>query len=101
MELLVAHMMGDYFIQNTWMATNKAKHWFPCLIHCFLYALSVMAICRWCDWRLAVVFLTHYFMDRYRLASYWRKWFSGDQELPWIITADNTVHLLILWLLRW
>lgn len=99
MNILVAHMIGDYFLQNTWMAANKTKQWTPCLVHCLLYTLSVMVICQWLDWRLLIIFITHLLMDHYRLAAYWRKWFSGDQEFPWIITADNAIHLLILWLL--
>jgi hypothetical protein len=97
--IVVAHMIGDYLLQNKWMATRKRAFLLPCLVHVALYALAVAVICRWFDWRLLVVAGTHFLMDRYGLAAKWRQWFSGDQELPWIITADNSVHLLVLWLL--
>jgi len=97
--IIVAHMIGDYFIQNSWMAANKTKSWLPCFVHCFLYTLAVLLVCRWFDYRLIIVFVTHYAMDRWRLAAIWRRWFSGDQELPWVITADNSIHLLILLIL--
>jgi hypothetical protein len=99
MNLLVAHMIGDYFFQNNWMALNKTKNSLICGLHCLLYTLSISIICQWFDWRLFIVFFTHFIMDRFRLATYWRKFYSKDEQIPWIITSDNSIHLLILWLL--
>ncbi len=99
MVIVVAHMVGDYLLQNDWMARGKRINLLPCLVHVALYTASVALICRWFDWRLLVVAGTHFVMDHWGLATYWRRWFSHDQELPWIITADNAVHLLILYLL--
>lgn len=98
--IVVAHMIGDYFLQNNWMAMNKDKNHMACLVHCLLYTSAVALICNWMDWRLAVVFVTHYIMDHWKLAMHWRKWFSGDTDRPWVITADNAIHLLILYVLR-
>lgn len=98
--IVVAHMIGDFLFQNTWMALNKTKRLFPCLVHVFLYTFTVAIICRWFDWRLLVVAITHFAMDHWRLAAYWCKWFGKEQDLPWIITADSAVHLLVLWLLK-
>jgi len=97
--IIAAHMIGDFFLQNNWMASKKQDEWFPCLIHCYLYTLSVMLICQWFDWRLILIFITHLIMDRYRLATKWRIFYSGDKELPWVITADNSIHILILYIL--
>lgn len=101
MNLIVGHMMGDYFFQNTWMALNKTKSSFVCAVHCLLYTLPIGIICGWYDWRLLVIFITHFIMDRFRLAKYWRRFFSKDEDFPWIITADNSIHLLILLLLSY
>lgn len=94
MNILVAHMTGDYFLQNNWLATNKTSESYICAIHCFLYTLSVSVICQWFDWRLIVVFISHFILDRFRLSA------SGDDCLPWVITADNSIRLLILLLLN-
>lgn len=99
MNLIVGHMIGDYLLQNTWMALNKTKNSLICVVHCFLYTLSIAVICQWFDWRLLVIFITHFVMDRFRLAKYWRKVYSHDEDFPWIITADNSIHLLVLLLL--
>lgn len=41
--LLFSHIIGDFFLQNDWMALNKKKHWLPCLIHCHIYTMVVYA----------------------------------------------------------
>lgn len=99
MNLIVGHMIGDYFLQNTWMALNKTKNSYICALHCLLYTLSIAIVCHWFDWRLIAIFITYFIMDRFRLAKYWRKFYSGDEDFPWIITADNSIHLLVLLLL--
>jgi hypothetical protein len=100
MDLLVAHMLGDFFFQNRWMALNKTKNIFVCLIHCAIYTLCVAIICGWYDWKLVTIFSTHLLIDFFRIAATWRKFYSRDNELPWMITADQSIHLLILWILN-
>lgn len=99
MDIVVAHMVGDYLLQNTWMAMNKQKNIFICLLHAFLYSLAFNIICGWGDWRFWVILITHLIIDHWRIGAIWRKFFSGDTDLPWVITADNTIHLLIAWIL--
>ena len=100
MNLIVGHMIGDYLFQNSWMALKKTSKTFPCVIHCTIYTLCILITSGWLDWRLLIVFGTHFIMDRFRLAKYWRR-FMGDkkEELPYIILSDNTIHLLTLWVL--
>jgi hypothetical protein len=97
MNLLIAHLVGDYLFQNRWMALNKHKNPLICVLHAAVYTLSVALICGWWDARLIVVFLSHEIIDCFRIGAKWRQFFSRDTELPWTILADNTMHLLILW----
>ena len=100
MNFILGHMLGDYLFQNPWMAFNKTKRNFPCIVHCLIYTLCILLVTRWLNWKLLIVFITHFIMDRFRLATYWRK-IMGDKEpqLPYIILSDNTIHLLTLWIL--
>ncbi|WP_301108119.1 DUF3307 domain-containing protein [Sporosarcina sp.] len=41
--VLLGHLVGDYLLQTSWMAMNKAYKWLPLLTHCFIYTLSVCA----------------------------------------------------------
>lgn len=118
MEQIVLHLLGDYFLQNDWMAQNKTKAHWPALVHALLYSLSFVliapSIAAW-----LVIFGTHFLIDRYRLALYWIR-FYNRVPLPeagpfgylkakpeymafWLmVVIDNTLHLAINYsALRW
>jgi len=69
---LILHGIGDYFIQNDWMALNKKKPgWLgtkACLIHCLTYSLPFLLIGSW--WAVGVIFITHYIIDRTNIVSW-------------------------------
>lgn len=99
---LILHMVGDYLLQNDWMAQNKkAKGWYgewACQVHCITYSVSFVVAFGWSAG--AMVYLTHYAIDR----SGFVMWFmratgKGDfakyPMAPWsIIWVDNTFHLV-------
>jgi hypothetical protein len=104
---ILLHFTGDYLLQNDWMATNKTKSSLACFIHALLYSLPFLLICFSYFW--LIIFVTHYFIDRYRLAVYWIKlvnwnWdsenFGYDNNKPtfmsiWLmIIIDNVFHIL-------
>lgn len=111
MEQLIAHLIGDYIFQSHWMALNKVKNsligYFACFIHCFLYSIPFLFIGS--PIAVFVIFVTHYFIDKFRLARYigmiknWNFNTSDgfDEDVPkflsvWlIIIIDNTLHLTI------
>lgn len=79
MEQLLAHLVGDYCLQNHWMAINKTTRWSAAMIHALFYGLPfLLLISTW--WQWAVIVGTHLLIDRFRLASYWvRFWGIGTQ----------------------
>lgn len=101
MEILLAHMFGDYVLQNRWMALNKTSNNTVCVLHCMIYTImcKLFLFNYLTLFELCIIFTTHFLMDRFRLAKYWRQFYSGETDLPWMILTDNTVHLLILWIL--
>lgn len=123
MEQLILHLIGDFLTQTDWMAKNKTSHIGIAALHSGIYSLpflllspSILAI--------AVIFLTHTAIDRYRLARFvvyaknkvtepglqWadacKTGFHKDTP-PWLavwllIIVDNTIHLGINYAsLRW
>ena len=61
-------------------------------------------------WVWLVIFITHFFIDRYRLATYWIRYYNGvnvsgpfgyeagkpDYMTLWLmVIVDNTMHLVI------
>jgi hypothetical protein len=98
--LLFGHLIGDYFVQNNWMAQNKKaptlKGAAACILHCSLYTsmvymflvtihiyLNLIAI--------SLIFLSHYILDRYNLLDYWCR-FYGIRTWKSEITINNTIQ---------
>lgn len=77
-DQLVAHAVGDYIIQSDWMATEKTKQSLAAGVHAVTYALPFLLLTR-SPWALAIVVVTHFVIDRWRLARFvcWAK------NLPW------------------
>jgi hypothetical protein len=108
--LILAHLLGDYILQNDWMAQNKTSSTLPCLAHCALYTAAVWGVtliegAAWPAWALVVCFALHFVIDRWRLAAKAMK-YTGQRGFrenlaPWsVIIVDNTWHLLTLYLLN-
>lgn len=71
---VLAHLWGDYILQSDWMANNKAKRSWPCLVHVLLYTACFLFVTT--SWKaLAVIGVTHFLIDRFGLARYlvWAK----------------------------
>jgi hypothetical protein len=78
MEQLLAHLVGDYWLQPDWVAQNKLasnpKHasrwpaWAVCLFHALLYTLPFVILTR--SWRaLLVIGVTHRLIDHFGLGA--------------------------------
>lgn len=113
--VLVAHLVGDYLFQTSWMADEKTKRWAPAVAHGVTYTIPFVLITQ--SWlALLVIGGTHVVIDRYRLAKYlvWAKnqlaprshrfaptdTGMAPEKPAWLafwllIIADNTVHILI------
>ena len=125
-EMLFGHLVGDYFLQNNWIAQNKGKYsvagWLICILHCSLYTISVcwfMGDFR-ADW-MVLVFCSHFFIDKFALADKYARvirsggcltrFFEkvGDWDTPKkegltaafcalvYVVIDNSAHLMIMY----
>ena len=70
---LILHLVGDYLTQSDWMAQTKTKASFPAFCHALVYSLPFLFIGS--REAVVVILVTHFFIDRYRLARYvvWAK----------------------------
>ena len=124
-ELLLGHMVGDYLLQNKWMAFNKSNYsavgWLSCVAHCLLYTLSVcVATSHWSVEWVILVFLSHFILDKFEVVELYLKlikgrsikvylnYYTDSKYSPEICiqagftslvyaAADNTAHLLLMW----
>jgi hypothetical protein len=124
-RLLLGHLLGDYLLQNKWMALTKSKNtlegWMAAIIHCCLYSLAVCFFMWNFDYIwFIVVFNSHFWIDKFALAERYKKIIGsstlkefvhrwdplitrkdivegGFASLTYTIT-DNTMHLLIMYI---
>lgn len=106
MEMILGHMVGDYLLQSDWMAINKKKKgfkgWVACIVHCSIYTASLSLFVD--NFNITFVmgsFVSHLILDRTNIVT----WFLNatrimpDPTLWKIIIVDNTLHLLIAYIL--
>ena len=121
-RIVLGHLTGDYLFQSKLMALKKSEKGLAgllwCTFHCFIYTVSV-CLFLWTVNPLivALIFLSHWPLDRWSLASKWLKLIRGrdfiqayasreqyrDIDLAFsclvYAVADNTMHLILLWLI--
>lgn len=121
-EQIILHLIGDYVTQSHWMATEKTKLAYAAAAHAIVYSLPFLLIASLPAF--GVILVTHYLIDRYRLARYlvFAKNWLGDRSLKWadcsttgyhkdvpawlsiwlLIAADNALHIAINYAaIRW
>lgn len=103
MNLIIAHLIGDYIIQNDWMARGKKRSSFICLIHVTTYLIPFL-FTDLLYWQIILIGIEHFLQDRTNIV-YWTMKIKGSElfakELaPWsIIITDNIYHILfIIWI---
>lgn len=99
MELLVAHLVGDFLLQNHWMQ-QKRSNGLVCGIHVLVYmlpfwftALAVHPLA------MIAIALQHFLQDRYGLAGKWSKLIRQTPPEVWPqgpLWVDQTFHILFI-----
>jgi hypothetical protein len=100
LDALIGHLVGDYILQNDWMALNKKISSLHCGVHCLIWTACVVLFAAW-GWKAAAfLFVAHFVQDRTGLIRRWMSLVGQDQFAtgpcsPWsIIVVDNVWHIL-------
>lgn len=102
MEQIICHLIGDYFLQNNWMALNKTRNPLACIVHCFLYTLPFLFITT-NIYQLLLIFTAHIIVDGSNIvkgiSSITLK--GAPEHVVFFISVvrDNTVHLICNYLI--
>lgn len=104
--LLIAHLVGDWMLQNDWMARNKGTRFLnaACFVHCLIYSTTLTAtlalvapITPAVLARFALVILgTHWVIDGLHLAVRWGRLVHQSDKMFVQIMVDQTLHLLVV-----
>jgi len=99
--LLVGHLVGDFLLQNRWMAEKKTRYWVPLLIHCSVYTLAVSLLAlsaggiSWTG--IVLIFAAHIILDRRKFVDFWANHITNAADIPWLkIMIDQSWHLVVL-----
>ena len=115
-DQLLAHAVGDYVLQSDWMANEKTTRSLAALAHVLTYMLPFLFLTQ-NPMTLAVIGVTHFFIDRFRMARYviWIRNYPWPGSKPWsecretgfanglppylsawlVIIVDNIMHVMI------
>lgn len=113
MDWLIGHLIGDFLLQNDWMAQGKKRSALICAIHVSIYTLCVSLCAGWLTDRsdqaaAARVFLwvwiPHYLIDCWNFVAWYmqragQSLFLQPPMSPWSrIVVDQVFHLVCLWI---
>ena len=90
---LLAHLTGDYVLQNHWMALTKTSSIKAALVHALFYGIPFLALVSH-PWQWIVIVGTHLVIDRFRLAKFWVDFWGvgkSGQVLAFIMRARGYV----------
>ena len=97
----LAHLIGDYLLQNDWMAKGKKQKSWICIIHILTYLLPFL-FCNLLWWKIVVIGLQHFVQDRtnivvWSMQKVGKVTFASPPMAPWsIIVIDNIWHVLFI-----
>lgn len=100
--MMLGHFVGDYLLQNQWMALNKSKPgwigFLACTLHVVLYTASVEYIASvYNPLALALIFIPHWLIDRFSLAKPFLKWKNGGRGMDDIFKVGDTITQEKIW----
>ncbi len=110
-DQIIIHLVGDFITQSHWMATEKTKRWLPAAAHALVYSAGFLvfrpSLAAW-----LVIAVSHYLIDRYRIARYvvWLKNLVFAPPLDCLevalagwpaVTATGYPDAVPLWLSVW
>jgi len=107
--LLMAHLLGDWLLQNDWMAKGKKQGLFTLagMVHFAIYTATTLCAL-WLSgvtdkngglyliFSAMAIFVSHWLIDAMDAAGRWMRFYrQSDREIVRVM-VDQTLHLLVL-----
>lgn len=99
--LIIAHLVGDFLLQDDAMARNKSRSHWVCLQHVCIYIVPFAALDLVFDRGLPaggtmLIAAQHYVQDRWALHLKWMRFWGQTPPERWPVgplCVDQTLHL--------
>jgi len=101
---LAGHLLGDWFMQNNYMAMNKEKSWLTAFFHAAVVSLTMITTLSFTEpsYRVVVLVLvnlvTHAVIDRRTVIRWWMKNVQQWEPAPFwgTLALDQALHISII-----
>ncbi len=106
--LFVGHLLGDWVLQNDWMAVGKKKGLItlPGMTHFAIYTFTVMTFLWLSGYKpqnlllyiglAALIFVSHWLIDATGVVESWIRFYRQSDLTMMRVAVDQTFHLIIL-----
>lgn len=111
---VLAHFIGDFLLQNDFLAVNKKKSNWICSLHVILYTIP-FCFTEASELQLILIFVQHWIQDRTTFVSFYCRTFGifqteikhnalvannkFERVLPWgHFVVDQVFHFIWLWI---
>lgn len=95
---LIVHLLGDFVLQNDWMAKNKNENTtvghLACFVHCMFYCMPFYLAFSLSLPQILLVFSTHFVIDKYCLAKKWTSFYKIGSRLD----VTNWLHVYLIFM---
>lgn len=83
LKIIICHIVGDYFLQTDYMASNKGKDLYLLFVHCVCYCIPFLVLYGFV-WQIALIFTVHIVVDSLK-ARYKKINLLTDQIIHYIV----------------
>jgi hypothetical protein len=96
---IYAHLIGDFLIQNDWMAEGKKRSSVICTVHVLTYMLPFL-FCHLTPLQFLLIYAQHWLQDRTPFVIWFMRRtghekFASPPMAPWsVIVVDQILHIL-------
>lgn len=92
-ELIVAHLVGDFILQNHWMQRKAVSSW-VCTVHVACYSIPFWLL-GLSPWLILAILTEHWLQDRFALHLRWMKLYRQTTPDKWPVgplCIDQAFH---------
>jgi hypothetical protein len=92
---LIAHLIGDFILQNEWMATNKKSSSVACGVHVAVYMLPFL-LCDLPWYQFGLIAAQHFVQDRSGFVFWWMRVWKRVHPDYWksiSLFVDQAFHI--------
>ncbi len=98
--LFLGHFVGDFLLQNRWMALHKPNNYKALITHAAVYTLAIylfsLPFGRLSLFSVLFVFISHIVLDKQLFINWWTEHITKSSDRWLKVVIDQTFHFLVI-----